>query len=69
VTDVRQPDLQIAGTTAVHTRFDRGQQSYAQDRFYFAKSGQLYAVTILHTGDKEDWKLYNHFLESVQFQP
>ncbi len=63
----RQPDLQIAGTTAIHTRQARSPQSYASDHYFFAHAGQLYGIVILHTGDKEDWTLYNHFLESIQF--
>ena len=65
--DKQMPDVQIAGTAAIHTRFERSPQSYAFDRYYFAKSGQLYMITIGHTGDKEDWELYNRFLESIQF--
>ena len=65
--DVRLPDVQIAGTTAIHLRHDRSPQSYAYDRYFFAKSGQLYMIVIGHAGDKEDWTLYNHFLESFQF--
>jgi hypothetical protein len=64
----RAPDVQIAGTTAIHTRQERSQQSFAYDNYYFAQSGQLYTVVILHTGDKEDWELYNRFLESIQFE-
>ncbi len=65
--EVRQPDLQIAGTTAIHTRLSRSPQTYAYDKYYFAKSGQLYMIVIGHTGDKEDWELYNHFLQNIQF--
>jgi hypothetical protein len=67
VGDQRRPDLSIAGTTAIHLRHDRNAQSYAYDRYYFAKAGQLYMVVIGHSGDKEDWELYNHFLENIQF--
>lgn len=67
--EARQPDGQIAGTTAIHTRHDRSPQSYAFDTFYFARMGQLYSVVILHTGDKEDWEVYNHFLSNIQFTP
>jgi len=63
----RLPDAQIAGTTAIHTRQDRSPQSYAFDSYYFAHSGQLYSIVVLHTGDKEDWSVYSQFLESVQF--
>ncbi len=65
--DNRQQDLQIAGTTAVHLRHERSPQSFAYDRYYFAHVGQLYTITIGHEGDKEDWQVYNKFLESIQF--
>jgi putative hemolysin len=65
--DEPQPDVIIAGTTAVHTRFPRGQQAFANDRFYFVHNGQMFVITILHTGDKEDWELYNLFLQSFAF--
>ena len=68
VADRRQPDVQIAGTTAIHIRHERSPQSYADDKYYCAESGQLYVVVILHAGDREDWALYNHFLESIQFE-
>jgi putative hemolysin len=59
----------IAGETAVHTRFDdpRGPQAYDDDRFYFVHDGQLYEITIMHTG-KEDWDVYDQFLDSFSFQ-
>lgn len=65
--DVRMPDVQIAGTTAIHLRHDRSPQSYAYDRYFFVNSGQLYMIMIGHVGDKEDWTLYDHFLASFQF--
>jgi len=59
----------IAGEVAVHTRFEdpRGPQSYDDDRFYFVHDGQLYEITIMHTG-KEDWGVYDRFLDSLAFQ-
>jgi putative hemolysin len=68
LTDQRQPDTQIAGTTAVHTRFPRSPQAFASDSYYLARSGQLYSIVILHTGDKEDWAIYDRFLASFQFE-
>ncbi len=65
--EARQADAQIAGTKAIHTRLPRSPQTFAYDKYYFAKSQQLYTVVILHAGDKEDWELYNHFLASIQF--
>lgn len=66
--DERAADVQIACTTAIHLRFNRSLQSYAYNRYYFAVDGQLYMIVIGHTGDREDWDLYNHFLASIQFE-
>ncbi|MBN2556913.1 MAG: DUF333 domain-containing protein [Anaerolineales bacterium] len=63
----RLADVQIAGVPAIHTRFERSQQSYAFDSYFFAQSEQLYNIVILHTGDREDWTVYNYFLDSIQF--
>jgi putative hemolysin len=65
--DEQKPDIQIAGTTAIHLRHERSSQSYAFDRYYFTRGGQLYMIVIGHAGDREDWELYNHFLSSFQF--
>jgi hypothetical protein len=64
----RMPDEQIAGTTAVHFRHERSPQSYAFDQYYFSHAGQLYQITIGHSGDTEDWELNNRFLQSFQFE-
>jgi hypothetical protein len=56
----------IAGVTAIHTRSDNGPQAYDDDRFYFTHDGQVYEITILHTG-KEDWTVYDIFLDSFHF--
>lgn len=50
-----------------HHQACRSPQSYAYDRYYFARAGQLYMIVIGHFGDREDWALYNHFLGSFQF--
>jgi hypothetical protein len=67
VGETRLADVQIAGTTAIHFRHERSPQSYADDRYYFARRGQLYLVLIGH-GDVEDWVLNNRFLSSLQFK-
>lgn len=63
----RMPDTQIAGTQAIHYRHDRSPQAPADDRYYFAKDGQLYVVLIGHGSETEDWDLDNRFLQSIQF--
>jgi putative hemolysin len=67
IPEQRQPDAQIAGTLAIHTRFEGSKQAYADDKYFFVHCGQLYKIVIGHTGRKEDWNLYNHFLDSFQF--
>lgn len=64
----RMPDVQIAGSAAVHLRHERSPQSYAFDRYYFARSGQLYMIVIGHVGEKEDWDVYDQFLQNFQFE-
>ena len=61
------PDTQIAGTLAIHYRHERSPQSPADDRYYFAKDGQLYLVLIGHGSETEDWELNNRFLQSIRF--
>jgi putative hemolysin len=68
VGEVRLPDEQIAGTTAVHFRHERSPQSPADDKYFMAKNGQLYLLTIGHSNEIEDWELNNRFLQSIQFQ-
>jgi putative hemolysin len=65
--ELRLPDEQIAGTTAIHFRHERSPQSPADDKYFFARDGQLYLVTIGHTSEIEDWELNNRFLQSIQF--
>jgi hypothetical protein len=65
--EVRLPDEQIAGTTAIHFRHERSPQSFADDKYFFAKNGQLYLLTIGHSNQVEDWELNNRFLQSIQF--
>lgn len=63
--EARLPDATIAGSRAIHTRFERSPQSFAYDKYYFARGGQLFQVIIGHTGDREDWALYERFLGSI----
>jgi putative hemolysin len=64
----RLADVDLVGTRAVHLHHDRSPQSFAFDQYYFAKDGQLYTITINHTGDLQDWDLYDHFLKSIKFE-
>ena len=65
--DDRLPDTEIAGTLAIHTRHEASPQSYAHDTFFFQHEDQLYRIVIGHTAHKEDWELYQRFLESFRF--
>lgn len=63
----RMDDLTIAGETTLHLRQEASPQSFASDSYYFAKDGQLFNIVILHVGGKEDWNIYDHILNSFQF--
>ena len=63
----RKEDRVIAGETAIHLHHPRSPQSYASDTFFFIHNDQLFSIVFLHTADKEDWDLYNHFLNSISF--
>lgn len=65
--EVIRPAAPIAGGMSIHTRLERSPQTFAYDKYFFAHDQQLYVVVILHSGDKEDWTLYNHFLASIRF--
>jgi uncharacterized protein len=67
IPEQRVDDVQIAGTTAVHTRFAGSEQAYPDDKYFFVHGGQLYKIIIGHAGKKEDWDVYNHFLNSFTF--
>lgn len=62
-----QDERIIGGETALHVRQDHGPQAYDDDRFYFAHAGRIYEITILHAG-KEDWSVYDRFLDSFRFE-
>jgi putative hemolysin len=63
----RLPDRMIAGENAIHLRQVTGEQAFPSDQFFFVKNGQLYSIVILHTGYKEDWDVYDQFLDSIKF--
>lgn len=66
--DVRLADTQIAGYTAVHLYHERSPQSYASNRYYFARAGQLYVINTLTT-DAQEVSPYSHILQTFQFEP
>jgi hypothetical protein len=59
--------VEIAGLAAVHLRTEATQQSYAFDEYYVIKNNQLFRIGILHTTGREDWNLYNEFLQGFRF--
>jgi hypothetical protein len=59
--------VEIAGLAAVHLRTEATQQSYALDEYYVIKNNQLFRIGILHAGGREDWNLYNEFLQGFRF--
>ncbi len=60
-------DTQIAGLDAYHLVLDHTVQSYPSDQYYLIKDGQMFSIVILHTSYKQDWRLYQQFLQSFTF--
>jgi len=59
--------VEIAGLSTAHARQDTGPGAYPSDQYFFIKDGQLFSISILHTGRQEDWDLYKNFLHSFTF--
>mgnify|MGYP000852399487 CR=1 FL=1 len=66
--DTRMGDTQIAGYSAVHLYHERSPQSYASDRYYFARAGQLFVINT-QSFDAQEVSPYNHLLQTLQFEP
>jgi putative hemolysin len=60
-------EVEIAGLPAVRLTTKGGPGWYGYDDHYFIKDGQLFHILILHAGGREDWELYNKFLEGLMF--
>jgi hypothetical protein len=59
--------ISVAGLPTVHFVQDKTSRAHAGDYYYFIKGDQLYNLSILHTGDRVDWDLYNQILNSFVF--
>ena len=61
------PEIKVAGLPAFHLIVEPTPQSYGFDEFYFIRGEQLFRILLLHTEGRQDWDLYNQFLESFIF--
>jgi hypothetical protein len=59
---------EIGGLPATHLIVKSTPQSYGFDEYYFIKDEQLFRILILHTGGKQDWDLYDQFLQGFAFE-
>lgn len=64
--ETRMADVQIAGYSAVRLHHERSPQSYASDRYYFARAGQLFVI-YTQFFDTQEVSPYNHILQTLQF--
>lgn len=71
----KHPSLQVGtvasidGLEAVHYVQSRTSQDNQRiDYYYFIKDGRLYEMSIYSTATREDWPLYNQFLQSFSFE-
>jgi len=63
--DVIGRTIEIAGLPAIHLIVDETPQSYGFDEYYFIYGEQLVRILILHTAGKQDWSLYDQFLQGI----
>jgi hypothetical protein len=61
------PDVEVAGLPTVHLVYEASPQAYGSDHYYFIRGDQLFHIQILHAGGRQDWDLYNKFLQSFRF--
>ena len=61
-------EFEVANLPTAHLVQERSPQAYAADHYYFVKGTQLYHIQLLHAADREDWDLYNKFLNSFTFR-
>jgi hypothetical protein len=62
------PEVKVAGLPTVHTVYKGGPGAYDSDDYYFIRGDQLFRISILHAGGKQDWELYDQFLRSFTFR-
>ena len=59
-------EMAIAELPAVHLVYQEGPQAYGSDDYYFISGEQLFHIKILHTGGRQDWAMYDAFLNSFK---
>jgi hypothetical protein len=59
--------VEIAGLPAIHRVHTGSPQSYAHDEYYFIRGDQLFSIVIIHAGRRQDWELYDKFLQGFTF--
>jgi hypothetical protein len=64
-----EQDVTIGGLPAVRFVFEASPQAYGRDDYYVINGDQLFLISILHTGNLQDWGLYEKFLQSITFEP
>ncbi len=60
-------ESELAGWPVIHLSVESSPQANGSDEYYLIKDRQLFRIALLHAAGKEDWTLYNQFLESFTF--
>lgn len=60
-------NIKIGGEVAIHLKNHKSPQADASDFYYFIHGTQLFGIQIIQIEGKEDWGMYNKFLNSFSF--
>jgi len=65
--DAIGPEMTIADLPTIHLVYESGPGWEASDEYFFIRDEQLFRILILHSDGRQDWDLYNQFLDSLTF--
>jgi hypothetical protein len=64
---VNEPEYKIAGQSVVHLRIPKSGDVSSIDYFYVINYNTLLEVAIINEGERQDWDLFNQFLDGITF--
>jgi hypothetical protein len=62
-------ELTIGGVPAIRTRYQATAESDARDDYHFVHGDKMFRISITHVDGREDWAVYDQFLQSITLEP